>query len=89
MNSEEVHAREAREAKRSFSEELFEEASRRQRLTNEDLPEDLFVDMFSNKNLKTLALELVRKPKYEKYMSSFKCSPRWLTEFRKKCGIKR
>ena len=66
-------------ARKTFSQELFEEASRRQSLTDEKI--------FTNKNLKALALELVRQPKYEKYLANFKCSEGWLAQFRKKFQI--
>ena len=65
--------------KATFYHELFEEASRRQSITSEDV--------YSDKNLRALALELARQPKYKEYMRNFKCSRASLTRFRKKFHI--
>ena len=66
-------------ARNSFLQDLQAELSRRQGLTKEDV--------YSHMNLKPLALELARQPKYQKCMANFKCSKGWMTEFRKKFQI--
>ena len=65
--------------KANFYQELFEEASRRQSTTSEDV--------YSDKNLRALAFELARQPKYKENMRNFKCSRGSLTRFRKKFHI--
>ena len=59
----------------TFKQDLYEELSRRQSLTDDDI--------FSNENLRAIALELARKPKYKQSMANFKCSESWMTKFRK------
>ena len=68
-------------AKNNFTEELFEEASRRHSLNDEN--------SFSYKNLRALALELARKDTYKKYMGNCVFNNSWLKEFRKKFHIGR
>ena len=63
----------------SFSQDLYDEMSRRQSLTDENLT--------TNENLRALALELAINPKYDGYLSSYKFQIGWLSKFRKKYNL--
>ena len=65
--------------KETFSQDLFEEISRRQSLTDEKLT--------TNENLRVLALELAADPKYKGYLRSLKFCKSWLCRFREKYNL--
>ena len=67
-------------ARKIFSQDLYEEMSRRQCHTNEDLA--------TYKNLRPLALELSANSKYEGYLSSHKFSKKWCYRFQEKYNLK-
>ena len=62
--------------KKQFSQDLYEEVSRRQNLTDENLTTD--------ENLRALAVGLAADSKYGGVLSSHKFSRSWLLKFRKK-----
>ena len=66
--------------RKNFSQELFEEMCRRQSLTDENVT--------SYKQIRALALELARDPKYEKHMGSSKFGNLWIAKFRENFNLK-
>ena len=80
-------AKKASSIRETFSQDLYEELSRRQSLTDENLK--------TNKKLRVLALELAEDPKYSGYIEYsgqmskgyITFSDEWLNQFRKKFGF--
>lgn len=68
-------------ARKNFSLELYEELSRRQNLTEDDLT--------SIEEIRSLALEIAHRPKYEQYFSSYKFSNGWIESFRENFNLAR
>ena len=62
-----------------FSQDLYEEVSRRQTLTEENLT--------TNEKLRPLALELAANPKYKGYLSNNKFAREWMFRFRKRFNL--
>ena len=75
-----LQGNDAKVMRQTFSQDLYEEFSRRQPLTDEDLA--------SYKNLRALALELAADPKYKGYLRTFKFCNSWLCQFREKFRMK-